>query len=63
LQQYLQLIERVRDAGKSDAALVRQVLAMADECFASIIGELQSLKDEEYRSGAITYERSLGAAV
>jgi phosphate/phosphite/phosphonate ABC transporter binding protein len=61
LQQYQQLIERVRDMRKPDAVLVRQVLAMADERFASIMGQLQSLNDEGDRSGTMTFERSVGA--
>ncbi len=61
IQQYLQLIERVRDAGKADAVFVRQVPAMADERFEAIMGLLQSLNDAGDRAGAKTYERSLVA--
>jgi len=60
VQQYLQLIERVRGAGTADAALVQQVPAVADECFASIMRQLQILNDGSDRSGTKTYERSLG---
>ncbi|HYA89164.1 MAG TPA: phosphate/phosphite/phosphonate ABC transporter substrate-binding protein [Nitrospirota bacterium] len=60
VQQYLQLLERVQGAGITDAVLVRQVLAAADERFASIMGQLQSMREKGDRSGTETFERSLG---
>jgi phosphate/phosphite/phosphonate ABC transporter binding protein len=61
VQHYLQLIERVRDAGKADAVFVRKAQAMADERFAAIAGLLQSLADSGGQAGAKTYGLSLYA--
>ncbi len=61
MQQYLQLVERTRDAKKADATLVRQALAAADGRFTAIMSLLESSDVLGERPGARVYERSLTA--